>query len=260
MLSEPDDDALDLSAHDAERLPTNDIQVIARTAQLLRVLTSADSIDVVAAANALEIGRSSAHRYLTSMERHGLLARRDRNTYEVGTLMTQLGAAALARSGVIRAARPLMEALRDEVRQTVTLALWNGASAVVAHVTEDTSRTAHVSVQVGRALRPDAAQTVIFRAFVGGGVAPATPEDAELLAQARRNGVAVRDAREDGVRAVAVPIMDPSGAVIATLAAVGIAQIVPDSVDSDLAHALQRTSTKVTQALGSATQTPAPEA
>src|SRR3546814_18858852 len=40
----------------------------------------------------------------------------------------------------------------------ISLALWNGASAVVAHVTEDTSRTAHVSVQVGRALRPDAAQ------------------------------------------------------------------------------------------------------
>src|SRR3546814_4254331 len=129
MLSEPDDAEPDLSAHDSERLPTNDIQVIARTAQLLRVLTTADSIDVVAAANALEIGRSSAHRYLTSMERHGLLARRDRNTYEVGTLMTQLGAAALARSGVIRAARPLMEGLRDEVRQTVTLELWHGASA-----------------------------------------------------------------------------------------------------------------------------------
>lgn len=254
MLLRSDDDESTTDAPD--RTPTNDIQVIARTAQVLRLLTMADSVDVVATATALEIGRSSAHRYLSSMERHGLLARRDRNTYEVGTLMTQLGAAALARSGVIRAARPLMEALRDEVRQTITLALWNGASAVVAHVTEDTSRTAHVSVQVGRALRSDAAQTVIFRAFVDGARLPSTPGDERSAEEdVREAGVAVRDAPEDGVRAVAVPILDPSGAVIATLAAVGIAQLVPGDADSPLARALIRTSARVTQALGSALRT-----
>lgn len=231
-----------------ERPVANDIQVVARTAQLLRLLTVGDSIDVLSAARALDIGRSSAHRYLASMERHGLLVRRDRNSYEAGTLMTQLGAAAITRSGVIRVAGRFMEALRDEVQQTITLALWNGATAVVAHVTEDVTRTAHVSVRVGRGLRPDSAQTVIFSAFAGGERTP--PDvDEDTLDRVRNAGVAVREGREDGVRAVAVPIMDATGAILATLAAVGIAQLVPESDDSDLARALTRASTRITRAL-----------
>lgn len=234
---------------DPVRAPVNDIQVIARTTQLLRLLTISDSIDVVSAARALGIGRSSAHRYLVSMERHGLLVRRGRASYETGTLMTQLGAAALARNGVVRVARPLMDALRDEVQQTITLALWNGATAVVAHVAEDTTRTAHVSVRVGRALRAEAAQTVIFSALLAGATTRAAAGSPELE-EVRRSGVAVRESREDGVRAVAVPILDPSGTVLATLAAVGVAQLVPENADSDLAQALRRVSQRITRALG----------
>lgn len=253
MLPEEYDDVADAGTSEIARVPGNDIQVIARAAQLLRLLTVGDTIDVVAAARALDIGRSSAHRYLASMERHGLLVRKDRNSYEAGTLMTQLGAAAIARSGVIRVARPRMEALRDEVQQTITLALWNGATAVVAHVTEDTTRTAHVSVRVGRALRPESAQTVIFSAFAGGERLPAVRED-DAFEQVHRAGVAVREGREEGVRAVAVPIMDPSGSILATLAAIGVAQLVPQSDDSDLARALTRASKRITRALGAAKQ------
>lgn len=251
MLPKSDDDLLDAETSELARVPANDIQVIARTAQLLRLLTVVDNIDVIAAAHALDIGRSSAHRYLASMEHHGLLVRRDRNSYEAGTLMTQLGAAAIARSGVIRVARPCMEALRDEVQQTITLALWNGATAVVAHVTEDNTRTAHVSVRVGRALRSESAQTIIFSAFAGAERQPGR-EDADALERVRRVGVAVREGREEGVRAVAVPILDASGSILATLAAIGIAQLVPESDDSDLARALTTASKKITRALGAA--------
>lgn len=249
MLSEEHDERTAPAAPGTAPVPVNDIQVVARTAQLLRLLTVSDSIDVASVARALGIGRSSAHRYLLSMERHGLLVRRGRTTYETGSLMMQLGAAALARNGVVRLARPLMESLRDEVQHTITLALWNGAAAVIAHVAEDTSRTAHVSVRVGRALRPEAAQTVIFTALLAG-----TPRraglDAAALDAVRRSGVAVRESREDGVRAVAVPIVDPSGAVLATLAAVGVAQLVPHAEDSDIARALTRVSRAITRALG----------
>lgn len=254
--TKPDTDAVaptSTSADDAIQT-TGDIQVIGRAAALLRMLVSSDGIDVNAAAKSLGIGRSSAHRYLASMERHDLLARRDRATYEVGTLMTQLGAVALARSGVIRTARPVMRDLRDEVKQTVTLALWDGSTAVVAHVVEDTSRTAHVTVQVGRALSADSAQTTVFRAFVPDGARSRAPRPAQLdddvLEEVRRSRIVVRDGLQEGLRAVAVPIMDASGRIAATLAVVGIAQLVPDRADSDLAVALQRASAAVTVALG----------
>lgn len=232
---------------------TADIQVIARAAEVLRVLTSADGIDVPGAAAALGIGRSSAHRYLSSMERHGFLSRRDRNTYEAGALMTQLGAIALSRSGVIRVAGPIMEALRDEVRQTIALALWNGDTAVVAHVVEDASRTAHVTLRVGIALGREAAQTAVFQAFTPQGPSRRSGSVAhsnnEYLTSVRTHGVAVRDSIHDGVRAVAVPVRDPSGAVIATIAAVGITLLVPDAIDSPVAKALKRGSADITEAL-----------
>ncbi len=234
---------------DTSRSTANDIQVIERAASILRLLVTGDTLDVGDTARELGIGRSSAHRYLTSMERHGLLARRDRNTYEIGTLMTQLGAAALGRSGVIRTARPVVEALRDELKQTIALALWNGATAVIAHVSEDTSRTAHVAVRVGSSLGDDAAQTAVFRAFLEG--AATDTDDHDRIAQIRRTGVGVRGGYDDGVRAVAVPIMDPSGSIVATIAAVGVAQLIPDTTDSPIAHALMRASARVTEALGS---------
>lgn len=231
----------------------NDIQVIARAAEVLRLLTQGDQVDVVTAAEVLGISRSSAHRYLTSLERHGFLARRDRNSYEVGTLMTQIGAVAMARSAVIRRARPIMEQLRDEVGQTITLSLWNGNAAVVAHVVEDTSRTAHVSVRVGSALNRHAAQTVIFRAFVERTAFSRSPlvdrtED-EVVQRARQDGVATWASDREGIRAVAVPIFDPAGSVVATLAAVGIAQLMPSERDTPLVKALTRASADVSEAM-----------
>lgn len=231
----------------------NDIQVIARAAEVLRLLTTMDQIDVDSASDVLGISRSSAHRYLTSLERHGFLSRRDRNSYEVGTLMTQIGAVAMARSVVIRRARPVMEQLRDEVEQTITLALWNGAAAVVAHVVEDTSRTAHVSVRVGSILARHAAQTVVFRAFVDRPTfhrsAPVEPAEAPDLVIARREGVASWESDRDGIRAVAVPVFDADGSVVATLASVGIAQLMRPEFDPPLVGALKRASAAVSEAV-----------
>jgi DNA-binding IclR family transcriptional regulator len=225
-------------------IASGDLQVVARVVQLLRLLASSDTIDLVSAAEELGVGKSTAHRYLASMENHGLLQRRDRNRYEFGVLLAELGTTALSRLGVLDLAGPVMEDISVRVRHTVVLSVWNGNCPVVAQVREDSSRTAHVSIAVGSQLGPNAAQTVAFWAFrdqsfyrFREGTRPANASDAEL-AEVRRTGIAVRKSLRDGVSAVATPVRNPAGQVVATLAVVDIAQFVPEETDSPVACAL----------------------
>ena len=225
-------------------IASGDLQVVTRVVQLLRLLAANESIDLVSAAEELAVGKSTAHRYLASMENHGLLQRRDRNRYVFGALLAELGTMALSRLGVLDLAGPVMDDIGVSVRHTVVLSVWNGHSPVVARVREDTSRTAHVSIAVGSQLAPDAAQTMVFWAFRDQSFyrfradAPPVSATAAQLADVRRTGIAVSVSHENGVSAVATPVRDPAGRVIATLAVVGITQFVPEERDSPVARSL----------------------
>ncbi|MGI5149747.1 IclR family transcriptional regulator [Plantactinospora sp. CA-294935] len=225
-------------------IASGDLQVVARVVQLLRLLAANDTIDLVSAAEELGVGKSTAHRYLASMENHGLLQRRDRNRYEFGVLLAELGTMALSRLGVLDLAGPVMEDISMRLRHTVVLSVWNGTCPVVAKVREDSSRTAHVSIAVGSQLGPNAAQSVVFWAFrdqsyyrFRPGTPPVNVTEAEL-AEVRRTGIAIRKSPRDGVSAVATPVRGPGGQVVATLAVVDIAQFVPEETDSPVARAL----------------------
>lgn len=225
-------------------IASGDLQVVARVVQLLRLLAGNETIDLVSAAEELGVGKSTAHRYLASMENHGLLRRRDRNRYEFGVLLAELGTLALSRLGIVDLAGPVLEDLGARLRHTIVLSVWNGTCPVVARVREDRSRTAHVSIAVGSRLGPNAAQTVVFWAFrdrsyyrFGRGAVPANATEAELAA-VRETGVSVRQSRKDGISAVAVPVRDPAGQVVATMAVVDISQFVPEEIDSPVARAL----------------------
>lgn len=241
---------------DGLEIASGDIQVVARVVQLLRLLAANETMDLVSAAEELGVGKSTAHRYLASMENHGLLQRRDRNRYEFGVLLAELGTMALSRLGVLDLARPVMEAISVRVRHTVVLSVWNGDSPVVAQVREDSSRTAHVSIAVGSRLAPYTAQSVVFWAFKDQSYyrfragAPSVNATEEELADVRRTGIAVRPSPREGVSAVATPIRDPAGQVVATLAIVGITQFVPTETDSAVASALLSGAETITRRMG----------
>ncbi|WP_432989398.1 IclR family transcriptional regulator [Dactylosporangium sp. CA-233914] len=231
-------------AADGLEIASGDLQVVARVVQLLRLLAGNQTIDLVSAAEELGVGKSTAHRYLASMENHGLLQRRDRNHYEFGVLLAELGTMALSRLGVLDLAGPVMDDISARVRHTIVLSVWNGSCPVVAQVREDRSRTAHVSIAVGSHLGPRAAQTAVFWAFHSESSyrfrdqAPPVEATDDELAEIRRTGIAFRKSPRDGVSAVATPIRNPAGQVVATLAAVDIAQFVPEETDSPVAQAL----------------------
>ncbi|WP_281690138.1 IclR family transcriptional regulator [Pseudonocardia thermophila] len=221
--------------------PGGDIQVIARIATLLECLDpGSPSLDTATTAKVLGVGRSTAHRYLASLEKRGLLRRRDVTTYEPGPALCRIGTLALARLGVVEAAGPVMHELVQEVRSTVVLSVWGGQAPVVARVVPDTSRFTTLSVEVGRSLPPEAAQSRLFAAHharsrrVGGrlrvlddGLIPIG--DLLVARQVYPGG---------GVKTIAAPVRTADGTIVATLAVIGMTVFMPDDEDDVLVERL----------------------
>ena len=213
---------------------TAQIQVVSRVAGILRLLAQGRrELRVADVASELGLRRSTAHRYLASLAAAGLLAREDgAAVYSAGPLMVQFSAATLGGSRVLELAGPYMKRLVDEAHETVVLSLWGGHGPVVARVEEDSTRLVHIAVRVGSALPSDSAQAQVFRG--------------ELA----RSGVAVNSRVIEGVRAVAAPVYDERGQVVATLAFVGTIATIPEAADSGHARALRETALELSARLG----------
>lgn len=239
-------------------LPSGDLQVIARAAALLRLFTpSHRTIKLNAAADALGLRRSTTHRYLASLENHGFLKRVDGTSYTLGPLVAQLGTLATGRLRVVEAAAPLMQELAAQARQTAVLSVWGGLGPVIARVHEDTSRVVHVSVQLGATLPFESAQGMVFLANMRDSrvvrrLLATLPEDrmAEFdrqLDRARSDGLVVSDRVVDGVRTLAVPILDADDDVCAALALVGTLNSMSEESHSGLAQALVATGRRLSE-------------
>jgi DNA-binding IclR family transcriptional regulator len=222
-----------------------DIQVIARFATLLDCLDpDSPSLDTQTTAKALGVGRSTAHRYLVSLEKRGLLQRRDATTYELGPVLCRIGTLALSRLGVLDAAGPVMQELSREVRNTVVLSVWGGRAPVIARVVPDTSRITTVSVEVGRSLPADAAQSRVFAAYhkrARGGAGSTGRLRAVDDEQLRPVG-GLLTARQvyagGGFKTIAAPILTADGAIVATLAVIGLAVFMPEDEDDAVTERL----------------------
>ncbi|MHB8576331.1 MAG: IclR family transcriptional regulator [Dehalococcoidia bacterium] len=249
--------------------PQASIQVVERLAQILGMFAApVADLRVAEVAAELGLGRSTAHRYMTSLAQVGLLKRDgDDGTYALGPKLIQLGAAALGRLRVVECAGPLMHRLAAEARQTVLLTVWGGHGPVIVRVQEDTTALVHTTSRVGRLLPLDTAQALVFLAYL-----PDQPLVARLLAQlpddrrgelereiltVRGRSVAISSRAFDGIRAIAAPVFDERGLIEATLGFVGTVNALPEAPDSTLVRALERAAEQLSGALGYAVAVPA---
>lgn len=219
-----------------------DIQVISRVVALLECLEPDSAVlDTPTTARVLGVGRSTAHRYLVSLEKGGLLRRRDATTYELGPVLSRLGTLALSRPGVLEAARPVMRELSVQIRNTVVLSVWGGRAPVVAQVAPDSSRITTISVEVGRSLPADAAQSRVFAAYQQRDRAHRTGHlrvaDDPQLKQIGDVLTARQVYEGGGFKTIAAPILSRSG-IVATLAVIGLAVYMPDDEDEAVAEQL----------------------
>jgi DNA-binding IclR family transcriptional regulator len=222
-----------------------DIQVIARIAALLECLDpDSPCLDTQTTAKVLGVGRSTAHRYLVSLEKRGLLSRRDATTYELGPVLSRLGTLALSRLGVLEAAGPVMQELCREIHNTVVLSVWGGRAPVIARVVPDNSRITTISVEVGRSLPPDAAQSRVFAAYhkLGRGRAATAGHLRAVDDLGLRPVGGLLTASQvyagGGFKTIAAPVLTADGAIVATLAVIGLTVFMPDDEDDAVAEQL----------------------
>jgi IclR family acetate operon transcriptional repressor len=119
-------EAIDDEAFD----PRAGVGAVQNALRLLLLYRERERLGVSETARLLGVGRSTAHRLLTTLRAHGFVVQDDSRAYRVGPALRELGAA-IAESGVVRArCRMYMHALCDELGETVNLVALRGTDAV----------------------------------------------------------------------------------------------------------------------------------
>ncbi|WP_242907122.1 IclR family transcriptional regulator [Actinomadura terrae] len=197
----------------------------------------ADDDDLGAAELARRSGlpRSTAHRIALDLVEAGLLERRGTRV-RLGLALFEIGQR-VPRQRVLRdAAVPLMSDLREATRQTVHLAVLEGAEVVYVEILGSPGGPplpskvggrlpAHVT-GVGKAIlafsAPEVVRSVLAAGPAGGRVVPAPGLLVRELARVREEGVAYdREESGSGIVCAASPVLGPDGAPLGALSVSG---------------------------------------
>lgn len=163
-------------------------------------------------ADRLGMNRSTAHRYLQSLQSSGFL---DSN-YALGPLFDQLSAFISGRQQLLGLAPAVMRRLSDDTGLTVVLSFLGRTGAVVTLVEEAGQGTIILTVRVGTVLELRAAQSRVLLAFQSdAGVvsrvhaelsADERRHELAELAQVRRRRIAWADLGRVGLASAAAPV------------------------------------------------------
>jgi DNA-binding IclR family transcriptional regulator len=130
------------------------VESVDRALRLLWLLRDRGRIGVSEASDHLGVARSTAHRLLTTLQEQRFVAQ-DPTTrrYVAGRALLEIGLAALANLDVRRVARPEIEALVREVRETVQLMILQGPRTLVVDSVE-CDQVLRISARTGGSMPP----------------------------------------------------------------------------------------------------------
>src|SRR2546430_17159323 len=127
------------------------VQVLDRAVTILDTLAADDAdLSLFELAERLSLHKSTIHRLLMVLERHRLVERRAAaGKYGLGLKLFEFGIKAFARLGLGERARPHLERLAAEARETAHLCILVGGEVLYLEQV-DPSRTVRVPSSVGR--------------------------------------------------------------------------------------------------------------
>ena len=213
---------------------------------------------------------AKAHRYLVSLMRAGFVERDpNSNRYVLGAEALRVGLVALARSDVIEIAAAELNALRDKISGSLLLAVWGSTGPTIVRWLES-SRPVTVNVRAGSnmpLLRSATGQ--VFAAYMPERtVAPFIEQE---LAEMKKRKMSVPTPDElrkrleriratglghtagemlPGVLALAAPLFNHHGELVAVIAALGPAGFFDDTADGETARELRQAASSISQRLG----------
>ena len=244
------------------------IQSVEVAAHILRALANAGQpLPLKDLAGMARMSPGKVHRYLVSLTRTELVAQDESSGhYGIGPLAIALGLAGLRNVDVVRTATALLPSLRDEIKETVLLAIWSPQGPVVFAL-EESRRSVYMNIRVGSILPLlQSATGRVFAAFLPTDVtAPLLAAEMrtahqqaaqvrKLLDQTRQRRLAhVGGALVPGVNAIAAPLFDHKGRIAGVLGALGRSEEMDVADDGPVARALLSTATEISRRMGYAT-------
>ncbi|WP_245976145.1 IclR family transcriptional regulator [Amycolatopsis palatopharyngis] len=245
--------------------PPPGTQTLARGLAVIRAVASG-ATDLRALTERTGLGRSTAHRLVQLLVREGYL-RTGRDGYSLGPTLIELGFQALHGNPLPVVARPVLEELSEQLRDTVHLAVREGSSVLYldklpgSRGAEMRSRIGHrmplTRTGVGMALLLDAPDEwePLYRDETP--VAPRRAERQDLESfldrmrdYAERGATMDLEDNEPGIRCVAAPIRDAGGAIAGAISVSATRPYMPAARMRGLVPVVSRAAQGISAALG----------
>ena len=246
----------------------NGVQSVAIAAAILKALAAeGGELPLKGLTASTGMPRAKVHRYLASLRAAGLIDQ-DAETghYRIGPAAIAVGLVGLGRTSPVRQIQDALPRLRDAIGETVTAAIWGDHGPTIVAM-EESDHPVTMNVRMGSALpllssvigrvflafMPDAATkplvTAERRARTSG--LPTKEEMSGLIAEIRRCKVSwARSPLLPGVDAIAAPVFDYRGKLVAVICAVGRTDAMRTDEMSPTVKALHDAARELSQRLG----------
>lgn len=210
--------------------PAYAVESVDSALRILRMLCDAREVRISEVAQRLGVAHSTAHRLLSMLVHHGFAVQDGRGReYRTGPALLEMGFAAIRDMEVRQHARPILEAVRDKVNETVHLVVPYGREVLYVECVESRRQLRIASrvgsflpahcIAAGKALLATLPEQELQRLFpeqrLPGLTARSLSSRGELLRQlekVRRAGYArSRGESEEGVGSIAIAVTDRRG-------------------------------------------------
>ncbi len=250
--------------------PTYGIEAVARALRLLELFSAVEpDLDLMTISRRAELPKSTAFRYLTTLEELGYIERDvSAGTYHLGLKLFQLGQVAVNRLDIRAVARPSMKELARRYQETINLGMLNRQRVVLIDVVESSRsirRGARLgdldalhSTAIGKAILayqgPDAVEALaqvdgLPRFTPNTLTEPAALAD-DLLGVRQRGYSLDQEEGEIGLCCVGVPIFDHRGQVSYALSLSAPAARLPLTLAHQIGSELVTYAAHISAALG----------
>jgi DNA-binding IclR family transcriptional regulator len=225
---------------DAAPQGTYKVQALDRAFAVLDLLAESDlPLGLAQVATSLQLHKSTAHRFLMVLERHRMVERTSAGKFRLGLRLFDFGNRAIEQYDLRDRAQPHLRRLVVETEETAHLCILEGARVVYIDKIEPARSVRMITrigasnpvhcTSVGKAILAfmpeekvaDVLRRTRFERFTHRTVA--TPEALRVeIEKTRRRGYAVDDEElEEGLRCIAVPVLDAQRQPVAAVSVSG---------------------------------------
>jgi DNA-binding IclR family transcriptional regulator len=244
------------------------VQSVDRALAVLEFLAQRGWARVTEVANELKIHKSTAYRLLTTLRDRGMVEQSAvTEKYRLGFGLVLLASAVTADLDIVRCARPICERLSEQTGETVTVAVLEGDDAVIIHQTISRSSALsadwtgmHTPLHATAAgklflvhMPEDQRRRILkkpLERFTKNTVVDLKVLNDRLQEVTREDYAFTAEELEVGLSAVASPIRDVNGSVVAAVSVSGPSFRLPVESVQEIVGPVREAAVEISQCLG----------